>query len=1847
MASDISTTNPVSIYGQDGDELLQGGSGNDTIVAYGGNDTLEGGAGNDQFKHLTLGGQHVVRLAPGFGQDTLSSVNPGAIAVEFMPGIDASQVKVSFQQSADKLNLVLSVVGTSDALYIEYLDPVNPPSVIPGSVSFADGTQWSVNDVLARVTELIGTDQDDRIVRGLPTVRGLAGNDEITGTYGNVRVQGDEGDDVIIQNTAGRAQLLMAPPGKVLLLGGAGNDLLRVNNDQGVTLWGGAGHDLYEIGYKCGAVIEAQTDEAPEDSSDLVDVRSMDLKEPFYLTDKASARIETVDGHRDLVLTRPDDPQGASALRVRNIDDPQLSSLQFRLDGNSPYSLAEMVSWAQTGTLVNNVRPAQWLGSERADSLYGGLSDDTLIGLGGADTLYATSGHDLLIGGDGGDVYKVSSYQADIVETGAANKGLDVLELAQPLSTTQLKVFGQDLVILARDFNGEVQTTVKGFYATDPALHSGIDRYDFVAYGGLPGADFSLTPEAMARTAGGITQSADGEADLLLGGAAADSLQGGSRQALGYEDYLIGGAGDDTIHVFSGVWVEGGEGNDHIVVQRGQGDTGALSINGGAGNDTLTLVSDDLSPNADVLTLNGNAGSDTYVLKADRAVVTIDAAVGGADTVLLVGSELRSPVTAQEVTVRRYSYYTYYGDDSDFLLQWGNVNGQPEGSVRLAHTSGDAAVTFSDGTRWSQADLARLSTLGTAADENLVGSKATDDLLIGGAGNDSLTGWGGNDTYEGGAGNDTLTLAYTSGSNSPVIRFGPGDGVDLVSRGPYQYPSPYPAILELSAATKATDWSVVSKYSPTDGYRYGYMQTTVRYIPTGDSIVFDNHYGSDADAVPITVRFGATGPSLTLAQFRTASSSDPIPVKPPEPLLLQGTPGADSLVGGILNDTLIGLDGNDTLTGGRGNDSIDVGLGDDVVRYALGDGDDTVMVDISGHVILELDGPFLPADLYVEEQVDGVRLFFGALPGSVTFGFDVDVGTPNIEIKFGASAGPDVRVSLDELRLLNAAPGRAGLILTGTDGADTLRGTAARDTLSGGAGADLLIGGSSGDLYRGGAGDDLIIDRPATTDARLGRASAVLLGGQDTYVFGRGDGVDTVIDTGNRTNRDVLQFDAGITLADIELVRRSVVGALDAHSPVISNSLPQLDYEIYRIKGTGDEIRFTSDVAESSPGPEWLRFADGTVVQASQLEAGAAAPLGFQAMGTAQADLLAGSNLADTLVGGLGDDTLQGGRGSDQYVFTVGDGVDQIQESIDNASSTDVDVLSIHGALSLSDLRFHREVVGIDRTLEVAASTGFNLGPVAEYLYTDVIDLGAALGQIKVSSGANGPILTAFNLAQNLGVLEQIKLDNGQVLTGEELVQRALAGGVSIHASDLSTNLSGAGGADLIEAGSATDVLNGAAGNDTLRGNGGNDILTGGLGNDLLDGGLGADTLLFASGDGADTVVADNTDTLQLASVLSKADLLIGKVGEKVANAVVLQLGKNSADSITLTQAGSWSGLTVQLADGSVITGAEIMAEATRPYDLTLQGTSSAESLKGGAGNDTLSGLAGNDTLLGADGQDVLTGGLGNDVLDGGAGADTYKFSMGDGADTIHADTQDTIALGAGISKANLQIGKLGTKVANAVVLGVGSNAADTLTLDNAGSWAGLQLKFADGTSLTGADILASASKPDNLTLNGTAKADTLTGKEGNDTLNGLAGNDTLAGGKGNDSLVGGKGNDTYLFNRGDGQDVVNDTDSTLFNSDLLKLGGATSKQLWLTKSGSNLDIKILGTQDKVTVQNWFGGSANQVEKITAADGKSLSAAKVNALVSAMASFTPPADAASLPANTPAAVTKLVASSWV
>lgn len=61
---------------------------------------------------------------------------------------------------------------------------------------------------------------------------------------------------------------------------------------------------------------------------------------------------------------------------------------------------------------------------------------------------------------------------------------------------------------------------------------------------------------------------------------------------------------------------------------------------------------------------------------------------------------------------------------------------------------------------------------------------------------------------------------------------------------------------------------------------------------------------------------------------------------------------------------------------------------------------------------------------------------------------------------------------------------------------------------------------------------------------------------------------------------------------------------------------------------------------------------------------------------------------------------------------------------------------------------------------------------------------------------------------------------------------------------------------------------------------------------------------------------------------------------------------------------------------------------------------------------------------------------------------------------------------------------------------------------------------------------LSAAAVPD-LTLNGTAGADSLSGGAGNDTIAGNAGDDNLSGGAGNDSLTGGTGDDTLAGGAG------------------------------------------------------------------------------------------------------------------
>ncbi|ADL52075.1 calcium-binding protein [Clostridium cellulovorans] len=113
-----------------------------------------------------------------------------------------------------------------------------------------------------------------------------------------------------------------------------------------------------------------------------------------------------------------------------------------------------------------------------------------------------------------------------------------------------------------------------------------------------------------------------------------------------------------------------------------------------------------------------------------------------------------------------------------------------------------------------------------------------------------------------------------------------------------------------------------------------------------------------------------------------------------------------------------------------------------------------------------------------------------------------------------------------------------------------------------------------------------------------------------------------------------------------------------------------------------------------------------------------------------------------------------------------------------------------------------------------------------------------------------------------------------------------------------------------------------------------------------------------------------------------------------------------------------------------------------------------------------------------------------------------------------------------------------------------------------------------------------------------------LIGTENNDQLTGNIGNDLLDGGLGNDLLLGGKGNDTYIFKRGYGHDLIMDSDSTVGIIDTIIFGeDITNSDLQFKRVGDNLRISIIGTDDYITISNYYYDEKYRIEKIQFYDG--------------------------------------------
>jgi len=168
-----------------------------------------------------------------------------------------------------------------------------------------------------------------------------------------------------------------------------------------------------------------------------------------------------------------------------------------------------------------------------------------------------------------------------------------------------------------------------------------------------------------------------------------------------------------------------------------------------------------------------------------------------------------------------------------------------------------------------------------------------------------------------------------------------------------------------------------------------------------------------------------------------------------------------------------------------------------------------------------------------------------------------------------------------------------------------------------------------------------------------------------------------------------------------------------------------------------------------------------------------------------------------------------------------------------------------------------------------------------------------------------------------------------------------------------------------------------------------------------------------------------------------------------------------------------------------------------------------------------------------------------------------------------------------------------------------------------------------------------------------------LTGNSSDNIIIATNGDNLIIGEKGNDTLQGNGGSDTYIFNKGDSSDRILEAQRSTNPSDIdiLKFGqGINFDQPWFSKDNfyGSLVVSLIGASDRVSVEFWYPSSSGNpnwsecyIEKFQTSNGKTLNYDKVDQLVNAMASFSPPQlGQTTLPSNYQQALTPIISAVW-
>ena len=890
-------------------------------------------------------------------------------------------------------------------------------------------------------------------------------------------------------------------------------------------------------------------------------------------------------------------------------------------------------------------------GSEYDDRLFGDGEGNTLTGRGGDDRLHGGAGNDILDGGEGEDT---TSYEL-------AGKGVRV-NLAREGAQ--------------QDFEEE-----HGFTANDNEAKG----------------DILANIENLEGTLHNDWLTGDSESNTLRGRAGNDRIEGGAG-----DDFLYGGDDDDTLI--------GGTGNDELYGRADDdilaGGLGADYIDGGDGEDTADYSGSRNGVRVELSRTDEQREFDTeffiHRLRETRGgdavgdiLSNIENIQGSEQSDFIGGSSSANKLWGgggdDWLFSRRGNDELYGGSGDDILVGGPGADfldgGEDVDTASYQHSSiavrvnlllqGAAQSDFETDTFGYGANNNRAVGDILTNIENLEGSEHS-DWLTGDSGSNTLTGRDGNDRLEGGAGSDTL---YGGAGEDTLIGGADADVLDgglATDRASYANADTGVRV-DLSHSGAQQDFEEEHGFSANGNEAVGDILANI------ENIYASNHddwlTGDELD----NIIWGLRGDD----RIEGGAGDD----------ALYGGKDDDRLYGGTGNDELYGRDDNDILAGGAGADDIDGGDGEDTADYS--GSRNGVRVELSRtneqqefdteffiHFLRETRGGDAVGDILSNieniqgsEQDDfiggsssanklwggggddwllaqlgndelygdgGDDILVGGLGADfLDGGEDVDTASyqySSIGVRvnlllqgaaqsdfetndFGYRANNNEAVGDILTNIENLDGSNHSDWLTGDGESNTLKGRVGNDRLEGGAGDDILRGGRDDDHLEGGAGDDIL---------QGGGDDDFLEGGTDADLISGGSGIDIA---SYSNSAEGVRVDLRLQKQRQQDFEANDFGFAENQG---GDGVGDILLNIENVEGSKRDDWLTGDHAVNNL---WGLSGD------DRLEGGAGN------------DLLYGQRGADTLAGGADDDSLYGGGGDDTYEFTVGDGIDIIDDA--------------------------------------------------------------------------------------------------------------------------------------------------------------------------------------------------------------------------------------------------------------------------------------------------------------------------------------------------------------------------------------------------------------------------------------------------------------------------------------------------------------------------------------------------------------------------------------------------------